>query len=275
MQAHPTLSLNDGCSIPQFGLGVWRVADQDAESIVTAALRCGYRAVDTAAAYGNEGGVGAALRSGIVPRDQVAVTTKLPNDHHGYDAAMRAIDASLARLGLDMVDLYLIHWPQPGRGLFVETWRALIKMRQDGRARSIGVSNFTAPILQRVIDETGVVPSVNQVELHPDFQQRALREFHASYGIVTESWSPLGRGKALDNPVLAGIARKHGKTAAQVVIRWHIDSGLMVIPKSATPARIAENVDVFDFALDDDDLGAIASLDDPAGRMGPDPQTFG
>ena len=272
MPTSPSLPLNDGTSIPQVGLGVWKVADAEAEATVGTAIQAGYRAIDTAAMYGNERGVGAALRSS---REAIAVTTKLANDQHGYDKAFAALEGSLARLGLDAVDLYLIHWPQPARGLFVETWRALIKLRQDGRARSIGVSNFTIEHLQRLMDETGVVPAVNQVELHPHFQQRALRAFHVEHGIVTESWAPLGRGKGLQDSALASIARKHGKTPAQIVIRWHVENGLMVIPKSATPSRQRENIDVFDFTLDTEDQAAVAALDDPAGRAGPDPSTFG
>ena len=270
----PFLPLNDGRQIPQLGLGVWRTPVQDTEAVVSEALRLGYRAVDTASLYGNEAGVGAAVRAASGGRNGVFVTTKLWNDRQGFAEADRAMDESLERLGLDAVDLYLIHWPAPSRGLFVETWRALIRMRQDGRARSIGVSNFAREHLIRLMEETGVAPCVNQIELHPRFQQRDLRDFHAGHGILTQSWRPLGKGALLDDPVLGGIARKHGRTPAQVVIRWHVDNGLLTIPKSVHADRLRENLDVFGFALDGDDLAAVAAMDSPDGRMGSDPLTF-
>lgn len=270
----PFLPLNDGRQIPRLGLGVWRTPSQDTEAVVSEALRLGYRAVDTATLYENEAGVGAAVRAAPDGRDSVFVTTKLWNDRHGFDEADRAMDESLERLGLDAVDLYLIHWPAPSLGLFVETWRALIRMRQDGRARSIGVSNFAREHLVRLMDETGVAPCLNQIELHPRFQQRDLRDFHIRHGIATQSWRPLGKGVLLDDAVLGGIARKHGKTPAQVVIRWHLDNGLVTIPKSVHAERLRENLDVFGFALDGDDLAAIATMDDPDGRMGSGPLTF-
>ncbi|MEH3147529.1 MAG: aldo/keto reductase [Methylobacterium frigidaeris] len=270
-----TLTLNDGASIPRLGFGVWRVEDAQAPEIVGTALAAGYRSVDTAAAYGNEAGVGRAIRESGLSRDEVFVTTKLWNDRHGTDAALRAFDESLARLGLDHVDLYLVHWPVPGRNAYVETWRALIRLRDEGRARSIGVSNFTVAHLTRIIAETGITPAVNQIELHPRFQQPALRRFHAEAGIATEAWSPLGRGALLDDPAIAAIARKHGRTPAQVVLRWHLDIGNVAIPKSANPVRIRENADVFGFALDRQDLAALTALDRPDGRIGPDPETFG
>ncbi|GLS43171.1 hypothetical protein GCM10007884_11560 [Methylobacterium brachythecii] len=202
------------------------------------------------------------------------MTTKLWNDHQGYDATLGAFDESLGRLGLDAVDLYLIHWPCPQRDRCVDTWRAFAHLKQQGRVRSIGVSNFNADHLERIIDETGVVPAVNQIELHPHFQQRALREVHARLGIVTESWSPLGQAKGLSDPALVEIARRHGRSPAQIVLRWHLDNGLVAIPKSATPSRIAENFSVFDFALTAEDQAAIAALDDVDGRIGPDPASF-
>jgi 2,5-diketo-D-gluconate reductase A len=269
MNDEPRLALNDGRELPQLGFGVWRVGADAAEAVVGQALAAGYRLVDTAAAYGNEEGVGRALRA--AGRDGVFVTTKLWNGDHGYDRALRAFDASLGRLGLDAVDLYLIHWPCPGRALYVETWKALVRLRDDGRARSIGVSNFTPETLTRIVDATGVVPAVNQIELHPRFQQEPMRALDAELGIVTQSWSPLGRGHLDASPVLAEIARAHGKSWAQVVIRWHLQSGLAVIPKSVTPARIAANRDVFDFALTDAEMAAIAALDDPGGRGGSHP----
>ncbi|MCE4224357.1 aldo/keto reductase [Methylobacterium sp. C25] len=270
----PRLALNDGASIPQLGFGVWQLPDAETPSVVGAALDRGYRSIDTASIYGNEAGVGRALQRSGLPRDEIFVTTKLWNDHQGYDSTLRAFDESLGRLGLDEVDLYLIHWPCPQRDLYVDTWRALAQLKQEGRARSIGVSNFQAEHLERIIADTGVVPAVNQIELHPHFQQRALRDVHARLGIVTESWSPLGQAKALNDPVLVEIARRHGRTPAQIVLRWHLDSGLVAIPKSATPSRIAENFSVFDIALTAEDQKAIATLDDVDGRIGPDPANF-
>jgi 2,5-diketo-D-gluconate reductase A len=271
MASQPVIALNDGSSIPQLGFGVWQVPPGDAETVVRQAVAAGYRSIDTAAAYNNEDGVGAALAGGA--GQDVYLTTKLWNDRQGFDATLRAFDESMARLKRDRLDLYLIHWPAPRKDLYVETWRAMIRLRDEGRIASIGVSNFTVANLKRIIDETGVVPAVNQIELHPRFQQRTLRDYHASQSIATESWSPLGRGRMFDDPVIAAIADKHGRSPAQVVIRWHLDSGLIVIPKSVTPARIAENIDVFGFTLDKDDLDRIAKLDDPAGRAGPDPDT--
>lgn len=266
--------LNDGNRMPQLGVGVWKVPADDTARAVGAAIAAGYRSVDTAAIYGNEAGVGAAIADSGIPRADFFVTTKLWNSNHGHDAALRAFDDSMARLGLDQLDLYLIHWPVPGQDLFVDSWRALVRLREEGRVRSIGVSNFLAPHLERLIGETGVAPAVNQIELHPRFQQAELRAFHARHGIATESWSPLGRGTAFADPVVAGIAAKHGRTAAQVIIRWHLDLGLIVIPKSVTPAHIRENIAVFDFTLDDADRAAMARLDRADGRTGPDPLTF-
>lgn len=268
------LSLNDGRSIPQVGLGVWRTPADETAQVVKTAIDAGYRSIDTAAVYRNEKGVGEGVRAAGVDRSELFVTTKLWNDDQGYDSALKAFDASLARLGLDYVDLYLIHWPAPGKNQFVESWKALIQLRKDGRAKSIGVSNFAVPHLQRIIDETGVAPVVNQIELHPRFQQAELRAFHAANGILTESWSPLGQGKVLDDPVVTKIAAKHGRTAGQVVIRWHVDLGLVVIPKSVTPERIVANLQVFDFKLDAEDLAALAAMDSAAGRIGPDPLAF-
>lgn len=273
MTDQTSIVLDDGHAIPQVGLGVWQVPDDVAAGAVGEALRNGYRHVDTAAIYENERGVGEGLRQSGVAREDVFVTTKLWNENQGFDRTLRAFDESLARLGLDHVDLYLIHWPSPNRGLYVETWKAFVRLREEGRARSIGVSNFTAEHLDRLISETGVAPVLNQIELHPRFQQRALRRAHEERGIATQSWSPLGQGRLLADPAIAEIARRHGRTPAQVIIRWHIDSGLVVIPKSVTPSRIAENIDVFGFRLDQDDLDAIAALDEADGRIGPDPMT--
>jgi 2,5-diketo-D-gluconate reductase A len=269
------LTLNDGRAMPRVGLGVWQAPAETTADVVATSIAAGYRHIDTAAAYRNEAGVGEGVRRAGLPRDQVFVTTKLWNESQGYASALAAFDASLKRLGLDYVDLYLIHWPAPRQNRYVESWKAMIRLREEGRARSIGVSNFAAEHLDRLIGETGVTPAVNQIELHPAFQQRALREADAARGIATESWSPLGRGGLLSNATIAALGRKYGKTAAQVIIRWHLQLGLIVIPKSVTPSRIAENFDVWDFELDADDLAAIAALDDPRGRMGPDPAAFG
>jgi 2,5-diketo-D-gluconate reductase A len=271
----PILPLADGRAIPQLGFGVYQLADAQAPEIVAQAIETGYRSIDTAAIYGNEAGVGRALRSSVVSRSDLFVTTKLWNERQGFDETLRAFDESLAALGLDDVDLYLIHWPCPERGRYLETWKAFIRLKEEGRVKSIGVSNFQPEHLDRIIGETGMVPVVNQIELHPRFQQHALRAVHARHGILTESWSPLGQGKELDDPVLARIARSHGRTPAQVVLRWHIESGLVVIPKTATPARIAENFDLFGFGLTAEDHAAIAGLDKSDGRIGPDPATFG
>ncbi|NGM33150.1 aldo/keto reductase [Methylobacterium sp. DB0501] len=269
------LTLNEGKRIPQLGFGVWRLENDEAPAVVGAALEAGYRLIDTAAMYGNEAGIGRAVAASGLPRDDVFVATKVWNDRHGYDETLRACEESLGRLGLDYVDLYFVHWPVPQRGAYVDTWRALMRLREDGRARSIGVCNFTVEHLKRVVDATGSTPSVNQVELHPRFQQGALRRFHEEAGIVTEAWAPLGRGGLLDDPVIRAIAGKHGRTPAQVVLRWHLDLGNVAIPKSANPARIRENREVSGFTLDDEDRARIEALDDPAGRMGPDPETFG
>ena len=264
----PFVDLNDGRRMPQFGLGVWQTAAEETTEVVRTALAAGYKAVDTAAAYRNERGVGAAVGDG-----DTFVTTKLWNESHGYDETMKAFESSLGRLNRSSVDLYLIHWPAPKKDRYVETWKALVKLRDDGRAKSIGVSNFGADHLQRIVDETGVTPAVNQIELHPRFQQRALRERHEEMGVHTESWSPLGQARALDDPTIAAVAKKHRKTPAQVVIRWHLDSGLIVIPKSANADRIRANIEVFDFRLDDEDMARMATLDRPDGRIGPDPYT--
>jgi 2,5-diketo-D-gluconate reductase A len=271
MALQPRIILKDRHSIPQVGLGVYQTPPDITGPTVETALKAGYRHIDTAAAYGNEAGVGAGIRASGIAREDIFVTTKLWNSAQGYDATLRAFDESLQRLGLDYLDLYLIHWPAPRRGLYVETWKAFIRLQEEGRVRSIGVSNFDAEHLRRVIDDTGVTPVLNQVELHPRFQQQALQDVHAELGIATESWSPLCQGASLSDPVITAIADKHERTPAQVIIRWHIDTGLVVIPKSVTPSRIQENFDVFDFSLDDADLAAIGELDSSDGRIGPDP----
>lgn len=268
-----TIQLSDAQRIPQIGLGVWQASDDEARGAVRVALEEGYRHVDTASIYGNEKGVGDGLRDAGTSREQVFLTTKIWNDAHGFESATAALDASLERLNVDYVDLLLIHWPAPSQDNYVDTWRALIAAQRSGKARSIGVSNFNPDHLQKLIDETGIAPVLNQIELHPFMQQEALRSAHESMGIATQSWSPLGQGSALLNPVILDIAQKHGRTAAQVIIRWHLELGLIAIPKSITPSRIRENFNVFDFSLDASDLAAIARLDSGK-RLGPDPSTF-
>lgn len=271
----PTITLNNGVEMPQLGFGVWQVPDDEATSAVATALEAGYRSIDTAALYANEEGTGRALAASGLPRGELFVTTKLWNTDQGYDRALRAFDRSLAKLGLEYVDLYLIHWPQPGRDAYTDTWRALEQIAADGRARAIGVSNFHPAHLRRLVAGSDTVPAVNQIELHPQLPQTELRTVHAELGIATEAWSPLGQGKGLlDSPVIAKIAARHGRTAAQVVLRWHLQLGNVVIPKSVTPSRIRENTDVFDFALQPEDLAELAVLDDGT-RHGPDPDTFG
>ena len=273
MTTAPQLLMNDGHRIPQLGLGVYKIADEIASDTVQVAIEAGYRHVDTAALYENERGVGAGIARSGVPRSDLFVTTKVWNDRHGYDETLRAFDESLQKLGLDYVDLYLIHWPAPRQNRYVETYRALESLKTDGRARSIGVSNFHTHHLDRLLAETSVMPAVNQIELHPELAQTELRRYDAAHGILTEAWSPLARGRLLDNESLTTIGARYGKTPAQVVLRWHIELGNVVIPKSVTPARIRENLDVFDFALDAADHAAIALLD-VGERTGKDPDTI-
>ncbi|OBB15889.1 oxidoreductase [Mycolicibacterium setense] len=269
----PRVTLNDGNSIPQVGLGVWQTPAEETERAVTAALQAGYRHIDTAAAYRNEAETGRGLVNSGVPRENVFLVTKLWNSDQGYDATLAAFDASLDRLGVDYLDLYLIHWPVPANNDYVDTFKAFAHLHDQGRVRSIGVSNFEPEHLTVLIDSTGIVPAVNQIELHPLLPQHELREVHARLGIATEAWSPLGQGSLLTDPVISGIAERHGKTPAQVLIRWHIHLGNIVIPKSVNPERIVSNFDVFDFDLDETDMAAIATLDTNT-RLGPDPRTF-
>lgn len=277
MTSVPNLQLSTGSGtidIPQLGFGVWQVPDEEVDAAVATALEVGYRSIDTARLYGNEEGVGRAIAAADVPRDELFVTTKVWNDDHGFDSTIAAFEASMQRLGLDVLDLFLIHWPTPARDRYVDTWKALLKLRDDGRVRAVGVCNFEVEHLQRLGDETGELPAINQVELHPYLQQVELREFHAAHGVLTEAWSPLASGgDVLDDAVIRGIADKHGVTPAQAILRWHLDVGNVVIPKSVTPSRIAENFHVFGFRLDDDDLAAVARLDRGA-RTGPDPVQF-
>ena len=273
MTAIPTITLNDRRTMPQFGLGTWKLEDAEAAATLETALAAGYRLIDTAAIYGNEAAIGTALRQASVPRHELSITTKVWNDRHGYDATLRAMEESLEKLRTEYVDLYLIHWPVPQRNMFVETWRALITLRDQGKAKSIGVSNFLVPHLQRLIDETGVVPAINQIELHPRLPQRELREFQAQHGIVTESWSPLARTEVLDAPAVRQLAAQHNRTPAQIVLRWHVQNGLIVIPKSSHPDRIRENAAIFDFTLTPADLATLSELA-TGERIGPDPETF-
>ncbi|WP_420607140.1 aldo/keto reductase [Novosphingopyxis sp.] len=268
---YPTIELNDGRSIPQLGFGTYQIeADGDAESAVRKAVDIGYRLVDTAAIYRNEKGVGAGLKD----HDDIWLTTKVWNESQGYDRTLKAFGKCLDRLGRDSVDCVLIHWPCPGNDKYVETWKAFIEIQKAGKAKSIGVSNFLEPHLKRIVDETGVAPVLNQIELHPSFQQKEARKVHEAMGIATQSWSPLGQGDAMDNDVVNGLAEKLGRTPAQVVLRWHIDNGLLVIPKASSEEHMRDNFGVLDFELSPEDLAAFDALDSEDGRMGPDPATM-
>jgi diketogulonate reductase-like aldo/keto reductase len=270
----PSLTLNNGVPIPQLGFGVFLIRPGETARAVTSALEAGYRLIDTAQGYKNEEGVGEAIAKSDVPRDEVFVTTKLVNGQHGYDRTLSAFDGSVKRLGVDVIDLFLIHWPLPMFDQYVETWRALEKLLAEGRVRSIGVSNFEIEHLERLASETDITPALNQVELHPRFPQEALREYHDSHGILTEAWAPLGQNRGLlDDSRVIDIAKKVGRTPAQVVLRWHIQIGNVVIPKSVNPGRIRENIDVFDFELDQADMAAFAGLDMGL-RLGPHPNEF-
>ena len=269
----PTVELNNGVRIPQFGFGVFQIPPEDTAGTVRTALDAGYRHLDTAQMYRNEEGVGAGIAESGLAREDVFVTTKLANDAQGHDNAITALEGSLRRLGLDHVDLYLIHWPLPGKDKYVKTWQGFEDILRAGKARAIGVSNFQPEHLDRLAEETGSVPAVTQIELHPALQQTDLREYHRAHGIATEAWSPLAQAEVLEDPVLGELAEKHGRTAAQVVLRWHIQLGNIVFPKSSTPDRIRQNIDVFGFELDDEDMAAIGKLDDGR-RTGPDPETF-
>jgi 2,5-diketo-D-gluconate reductase A len=268
----PSITLNDGASIPQLGFGVFLVEPGDTERIVSDALEIGYRHIDTAAAYGNEVGVGKAIEASGIPRDELFITTKLFNSDQGTQSAFDAMDLSLEKLGLDRVDLYLIHWPVPSRDLYVESWRALEQMREQGQTTSIGVSNFMVPHLERLIAETDTVPAIDQIELHPYLQQPEVTAFARKQGIAIESWGPLGQGKypLLELPEVTSAAEAHGKTPAQVVIRWHLQEGYILFPKSNSRERMAQNFDVFDFELTADEVAAITGLERNQ-RMGGDP----
>lgn len=271
MRKVPNITLNSGAEIPQLGYGVFKLPPEETAEAVRTAIEAGYRSIDTAAFYGNEEGVGRGIADSGIPRSELFVTTKLWNDQQGYDSTLRALDDSLGKLGMDYVDLYLIHWPCPAKDAYVDSWKAFKKLRTDGLASSIGVSNFQISHLRRLFEETDVVPALNQIELHPNMQQGDLRSFHQEHDIATEAWGPLGQGKGLlDDTTLKSMAQKYDKTPAQIVLRWHIQLSNVVIPKSATPARMRENIEVFDFELADDDLADIAALETGV-RRGPSP----
>jgi 2,5-diketo-D-gluconate reductase A len=269
----PAVALHDGVEIPQLGFGVFQVPPEDTQETVEEALAAGYRHIDTAGAYRNEAGVGAAIAAAELTRADVFVTTKLWNSEQGYDSTLRAFEQSLARLGMDRVDLYLIHWPVPSEDRYLDTWRAFERLNEEGMVRSIGVSNFRVEDLERLKEEADHLPTVNQIELHPRLQQAELRAWHADHGVVTEAWSPLAQGELLDDETVATIAAHHQRTPAQTILRWHLQLGNVVIPKSVTPERIRENIELFDFELSEDEMAALARLDAGA-RIGPDPTTF-
>ena len=265
----PSVTLNDDHRVPQLGLGVLQVKNEDVPRLIADAVDIGYRHFDTASHYANEAGIGEAMRQLSVDRSEVCVTTKLPNWAHGYDEALRAFDASEAAIG--KIDLYLVHWPQPMKGLYRDSWKALVRLRDEGRVRSIGVANFTATLIEELIADTGVTPAINQVELHPAYQQHALRGAHAGRSIATEAWSPLEQGRILSNPIVREIAIKHDCTAAQSVLAWHLRSGVIVIPKAADRRHLADNFGSLEVVLDEADMNAMATLDRPDGKFGPDP----
>lgn len=274
MATVPTIKLRDGNSIPQLGLGVWQVDPAITARVVSDAISVGYRSIDTAEGYRNEEGVGEAIKQAEVPRSELFITSKLRNGGHARDLALSSFDATMKALGLEQLDLFLIHWPIPSQDKYVEAWKTLVELKTQGRIRSIGVSNFNQDHLERIIGETGETPVVNQIELHPRMQQRDKRDFHRQHGIIIESWSPLGSGRMLNDDTVGKIAEAHGKSIAQVVIRWHLQEGLIVIPKSINADRIAQNIDVFDFELSAEDMQTIKGLDRGAsGRIGANPTT--
>jgi 2,5-diketo-D-gluconate reductase A len=269
----PVVTLHDGVEIPQLGFGVFQVPPEDTQEVVEEALEVGYRHIDTAGAYRNERGVGAAIAASGIPHEEIFVTTKLWNSLQGYESTLGAFKKSLDRLGLDRLDLYLIHWPVPTEGRALDTWRAFERIHDEGRSRTIGVSNFRAEDLEQLEQQAFIQPTVNQIELHPHFPQAELRAWHQEHGIATEAWSPLAQGDLLVNETISSVAARHGRTPAQVILRWHLQLGNVVIPKSVTPKRIRENFELFDFELSDEDMAEIAALD-VGQRIGPDPATF-
>jgi 2,5-diketo-D-gluconate reductase A len=271
MNLAPEVELLDGQAIPQLGLGTWPLDDDAAYAAIGTALENGYRLIDSATRYDNEVGVGRAVADSDVPRGEIVVTTKLPGAQQGYEEALAGFEESRRRLGLDYVDLYLIHWPLPSVDRYVDTWHAFVHLRQEGLVRSIGVSNFTPAQIERIVEATGVWPAVNQIELHPEFPQAEARAWHAEQGVAIESWRPLGNG-LVEHPGVVRIAAAHGRTPAQILLRWHVQLGLVAIPKSGNPERIAQNIEVFDFELGDDDMAALAGLDRD-NRLGGDPDT--
>jgi 2,5-diketo-D-gluconate reductase A len=272
--AVPVIRLNDGRFIPRLGFGVWQIDDAKVDEAVKTAIDAGYRLIDTAQGYDNEPGVGRALESASVSREDLFVTTKLRTRAMGYDEAIAGVRASLQALQLDTLDMMLIHWPTPARDTYAATWKGLIEARKDGLVRTIGVSNFLPEHIDRIIEETGIIPAVNQIEMHPYFQQTEVHGYHERHGIRLEAYSPLGHGEVLDDPVVGGIAKEHGKSPAQVILRWHLQRDHIVIPKSETPERIRENLDVFGFELSPEEMAQIGKLDRPHGRTGSDPATF-
>jgi 2,5-diketo-D-gluconate reductase A len=271
----PNITLNDGKTIPQLGFGVWQVENEEATTAVAEAIRVGYRLIDTAEGYDNEEGVGKAISEAEVSRDNLFITSKLRNGAHDYDEAIKAFELSVEKLGLDYLDMFLIHWPVPGQDKYVDAWRAFVDLQKQGRIRSIGVSNFLPEYIDRIVDATGVVPVINQVELHPKYQQRNLRQYHEQNNIALECYSPLGSGAVLKESVLEEIAEKHGKSVSQIILRWELDQGLIVIPKSTHAERIQQNIDVFGFSLDEEDKRRIDELDDPqGGKTGSFPETM-
>lgn len=273
MAEQTKVTLHDGNVIPQIGLGVWQVDPAITERVVTDGIKAGYRSIDTAEGYDNEAGVGAAIRNAGVARSELFITSKLRNGGHARDLALKSFDDTMKKLGIEQIDMFLIHWPVPSQDKYVEAWKVFVELQKQGRIKSIGVSNFNPDHIERIVGETGVTPVVNQIELHPTFQQTKNRPFYKQHNIAVESWSPLGSGADLKNPAIGEIANKHGKSIAQVIIRWHLQEGFIVIPKSIHANRMQENIDVFDFELDTGDMTRIRGLDDPKGRVGADPAT--
>lgn len=273
MAEQTKVTLRDGNVIPQIGLGVWQVDPAITERVVSDGIKAGYRSIDTAEGYDNEEGVGAAIRNAGVPRNELFITSKLRNGGHARDLALKSFDETMKKLGIEQIDLFLIHWPVPSQDKYVKAWKTFVDLQKQGRIKSIGVSNFNPDHIERIVGETGVTPVVNQIELHPTFQQGKNRPFYREHNIAVESWSPLGSGADLKNPVIGEIANKHGKSIAQVIIRWHLQEGFIVIPKSIHADRMKENIEVFDFTLDAGEMERIRGLDDPKGRVGADPAT--